>query len=59
MPDTVADQESGEVEDDIDDVEMKEEEVKQRLNIDHIQEIVGFFWGIFLCTTGTNNTFMQ
>lgn len=53
MPDTVADQESGEVEDDIDDVEMKEEEVKQRLNIDHIQEIVGFFWGIFLCTTGT------
>lgn len=59
MPDTVADQESGEVEDDIEDVEMKEEEVKQRLNIDHIQEIVGFFWGIFLCTTGTNNTFMQ
>lgn len=47
MPDTVADQESGEVEDDIDDVEMKEEEVKQRLNIDHIQEIVGFFCGIF------------
>lgn len=33
MPDTVADQESGEVEDDIDDVEMKEEEVKQRWNI--------------------------
>lgn len=61
MPDTVADQESGEVEDDIEDVEMKEEEVKQRWNIDHIQEIVGFFWGIFLCTTGicTNNTFMQ
>lgn len=36
MPDSGADQESGEVEDDSDDVEMKEEEVKQRLNIAHI-----------------------
>lgn len=36
MPDSGADQESGEVEDDRDDVEMKEEEVKQRLNIAHI-----------------------
>lgn len=58
MPDSGADQESGEVEDDSDDVEMKEEEVKQRLNIAHIQEI-GFFWGILLCTTGYKNTFMQ
>lgn len=36
MPDSGADQESGEVEDDSDDVEMKEEEVKQRQNIAHI-----------------------
>lgn len=36
MPDSEADQESGEVEDDSDDVEMKEEEVKQRQNIAHI-----------------------
>lgn len=31
MPDTVADQESGEVEDDIDDVEMKEEEKTEEI----------------------------
>lgn len=43
MPDSGADQESGEVEDDSDDVEMKEEEVKQRLNIAHIQVFLGYF----------------
>lgn len=48
MPDSEADQESGEVEDDSDDVEMKEEEVKQRLNIAHIQEIAGVFLGYFV-----------
>lgn len=48
MPDSGADQESGEVEDDSDDVEMKEEEVKQRLNIAHIQEIAGVFLGYFV-----------
>lgn len=48
MPDSGADQESGEVEDDSDDVEMKEEEVKQRLNIAHIQEIAKVFLGYFV-----------
>lgn len=48
MPDSGADQESGEVEDDSDDVEMKEEEVKQRLNIAHIQEIARVFLGYFV-----------
>lgn len=49
MPDSGADQESGEVEDDSDDVEMKEEEVKQRLmNIAHIQEIAKVFHGYFV-----------
>lgn len=48
MPDSGADQERGEVEDDSDDVEMKEEEVKQRLNIAHIQEIARVFLGYFV-----------
>lgn len=48
MPDSGADQESGEVEDDSDDVEMKEEEVKQRLNIAHIQERARVFLGYFV-----------
>lgn len=48
MPDSGADQESGEVEDDRDDVEMKEEEVKQRLNIAHIQEIAVFCYALLV-----------